>query len=84
MVASFFSLGTLFKPDPTDVLAFTIWYRSIRSMYDLQLDIQKVSCFLGSRLVHQMYSKRVYFCSFVTKSNQARTKYLPKLIQKFL
>ena len=66
MVASFFSLGTLFKPDPTDVQAFTIWYRSIRSMYDLQLDIQKMSFFLGSRLVDQMYSKRVYFCSFLT------------------
>ena len=81
MVASFFFLIALCKLAHIDVSAFTIWYRSIWSMFDPQLDIQKVSCFLRSTLVGQLYTKGVYFCSFVTKSNQAYTKYSPKCIQ---
>ena len=37
-----------------------------------------------SPLFNQMYAKGVYFCSFVTKPNQACTKYSPKCIKKFL
>ena len=46
MVASFFPLSKLCKQAPTDVLAFTIWYRSILPMSDPQLDIQKASYFI--------------------------------------
>ena len=75
MIASLYSLSTLCKPAPTNVSAFTIWYRSIQSMSDLQLDMQKAPYFLCSILVDQLYAKGVYPCSFVTKSNQAWTKY---------
>ena len=34
-----------------------------------------VSHFLHYLVVDQLYTKKVYFCSFVTKSNQATTKY---------
>ena len=44
-------------------------------MSDLQLDMQKNPYFLCSTLVDQLYAKGVYLCSFVTKSNQAWTKY---------
>ena len=33
-----------------------------------------------SSLVDQLYAKEVYFCSFVTKSDQACIKYSPKCI----
>ena len=79
-----FPVSALCKPAPANVPAFTIWYRSIRSTSDIQLDIQKVSYFLLSTLVDQLYAQGVYFCIFVTKSNQACTKYSPKCIQKFL
>ena len=39
--------------------------------------------FLYFSLVDQLYAKEVYFCSFVTKSNLACTKYLSKCIQQF-
>ena len=78
MLDSFCPLSTLCKPAPTDVPAFTICYHFIRSTSDIQLDIQKASYFLRSTLVDQPYAKEVYFCSYVTKSNQACTKYSPK------
>ena len=53
-------------------------------MSDPRLDIQTASHFLRSWLVNQLYAKGVYFYSFVTKSNEACTKYLPKYIQHFL
>ena len=34
-------------------------------------------------LVDQLYAKEVYFCSFVTKSNQTSTKYLPVVFNSF-
>ena len=63
------------QPAPTDIPAFTVWYRSIRSMSDPRLDIKTAPHFLRSPLVDQLYAKGVYFCSFVTKCNQACTKY---------
>ena len=48
-------------------------------MSDPRLYIQTASHFLRSSLADQLYEKkRVYFCSYVTKSNQACTKYSPK------
>ena len=46
--------------------------------------VQQRLMFLYSSLVDQMYVKEVYFCSFVTKSNQASIKYSPKCISQFL
>ena len=34
-------------------------------------------------LVDQLYAKKVYFCSFVTKSNQTSTKYSPDAFSSF-
>ena len=39
---------------------------------------------MRSLLVDQLYTRGEYFCSFVTKSSQAYTKYPPKRIQQFL
>ena len=52
-------------------------------MSDPQLDVQKASCFLRSTLVDQLYAKGVYFCSFLTKSNQACTKFHPNAFKNF-
>ena len=46
--------------------------------------VQQRLMFLHSSLVDQLYVKEVYFCSFVTKSNQASIKYSPKCISEFL
>ena len=59
------------------------WYPSfhslislhIRSMSDPRLDIKTAPHFLRFPLVEQLYVKGVHFCSFVTKCNQACTKY---------
>ena len=83
MIGSFFSLSTLCKPALTDVPAFTIWYCCIRSVSDPQLDVQKASYFLRSTLVDQLYAKGVYFSSFLTKSNQACTKFHPNAFKNF-
>ena len=42
-----------------------------------------MSHFLHSLLLDKLYAKGVYFCSFVTKSNQACTKYSARCIQPF-
>ena len=39
--------------------------------------------FLHYMLVDQLYAKEVYFCSFVTKSNQTSTKYSPDVLNRF-
>ena len=44
---------------------------------------QLASHFLQYLLVDQLYVKKVYFCSFVTKSNQAFTKYSPVVFNSF-
>ena len=41
------------------------------------------SHFLRNLLVDQLYTKEVYFCSFVTKSNQASTRYSPDVFNSF-
>ena len=41
-----------------------------------------MSHFLHSALVDQPYAKGVYFCSFVTKSNQACARYSPISVYK--
>ena len=41
------------------------------------------SHFLHDMLVDQLYAKEVYFCSFVTKCNQALTKYSPDVFISF-
>ena len=41
------------------------------------------SHFLHYLLVDQLYAKEVYFCSFVTKCNQASTKYSPDVFKSF-
>ena len=64
--------------------ASTICYCFIWSISDPQLDIQTASYFLRFSLVDELYAKGLYFCSFVTESNQACTKYSPKCIQQFL
>ena len=61
MVASFFPLSILCKPIPTDVPAFRIWYRSIRSMSDPQLDIQKASYFFALHTSWPAVRKRSVF-----------------------
>ena len=38
---------------------------------------------LLTALVDQLYAKEVCFCSFMTKSNLAFTKYSPKCIRQF-
>ena len=84
----FFSPQYIMQPVSTDISLFTIWYCSILPMSDPMLDIQSqgytASHFLCSSLVDQLYAKGVYFCSFMTKSNQACTKYSPKNFQQFL
>ena len=42
-----------------------------------------VSHFLHYLVVDQLYTKKVYFCSFVTKSNQATTKYSQYVFSMF-
>ena len=83
MVAPFFP-QYIMQPVLIDIPALTIWYRSIRSMSDSQLDIQTASHFLRFSLVDQLHSKGEYFCSFFNKFNQACTKYSLKCIQQCL
>ena len=42
-----------------------------------------ISDFLHYSLVDQLYAKEVCFCSFVTKPNQASTKYSPDVFNSF-
>ena len=42
-----------------------------------------MSHFLHSLLLDKLYAKGVYFCSFVTKSNQACTKCSARCVQPF-
>ena len=81
MVTSFLIPQYIMELAPTDILTFTIWYSSIRSMSDPQLDMQIASHFLRYTLVDQLYAIGVYFCSFVTKCNQACIKYSSKYIK---
>ena len=41
------------------------------------------SHFLHYLLFDQLYAREVYFCSFVTKSNQASTRYWPDVFSNF-
>ena len=82
LAAFFFSLSTLCNQL---LLISQISQSDIApSMSDPRLDIQTASQFWRFSLIDQPYAKGVYFCSFVTKSNQACTKYSPKCIQSFL
>ena len=81
--SNLFEQNLFVQPAPTDIPAFSIWYLSIRSISDLWLNIQTASHFLRSSLVDHLDAKGVYFCSFVTKSNEVCTKIHPNSFNSF-
>ena len=52
-------------------------------LHTSSMPVTKAPSFLQYLLVDQLYTKEMYFCYFVTKRNQAFTKYLLDVFNSF-